>query len=277
MLSEIGACLSRRNSILLPSNPPENAPFPYLPLASILPNSSLTFNSVLISCPLLDYLNGALARMESRVLELTKAALRYGNLNIRPCGLDFFPQGILGGPTQSDVGTQIIIQAEGVPQPVKTDIPTRADSGKPRWIFRHRAWVKEFAQVHNLRPGNTVTISRLAKTKYIVYPGNGHKHSSSLTLPRDAIAKPIGPTLLDIPHHRTCQCADNHINCLSAKDWLKCQLGVWQFNYEGRDVRDKKLHPATFPISLARKVIELFTHKGELVLNPFVGSVLLSG
>ena len=37
-------------------------------------------------------------------------------------------------------------------------------------------------------------------------------------------------------------------------------------------IRDKKAHPATFPISLARRVIELFTHEGELALDPFVGS-----
>jgi hypothetical protein len=34
----------------------------------------------------------------------------------------------------------------------------------------------------------------------------------------------------------------------------KNQIGVWQFFYEGRDIRDKNLHPATFPISLAKKV-----------------------
>jgi len=59
---------------------------------------------------------------------------------------------------------------------------------------------------------------------------------------------------------------------LTAKEWLKSQLGVWQFFYEGRDLRDKNLHPATFPIALAKKVISLFTHEGELVLDPFVGS-----
>lgn len=59
---------------------------------------------------------------------------------------------------------------------------------------------------------------------------------------------------------------------MTAKDWLKSQLGVWQFYYEGRDIRDKNLHPATFPISLAQKIIKLFTHEGELVLDPFVGS-----
>lgn len=77
---------------------------------------------------------------------------------------------------------------------------------------------------------------------------------------------------LPIGNERTCQCGPTHINCMTAKEWLKSQLGVWQFYYEGRDIRDKTLHPATFPISLAKKIIELFTHEGELVLDPFVGS-----
>lgn len=78
--------------------------------------------------------------------------------------------------------------------------------------------------------------------------------------------------LLDINFERTCSCPSNHLNCMTAKEWLKAQLGVWQFYYEGRDIRDKKLHPATFPITLAKRVVELFTHTGELVLDPFVGS-----
>ena len=59
---------------------------------------------------------------------------------------------------------------------------------------------------------------------------------------------------------------------MTAKEWLKSQLGVWQFNYNGRDIRDKNLHPATFPVSLVSHAIRLFTHEGELVLDPFVGS-----
>lgn len=77
---------------------------------------------------------------------------------------------------------------------------------------------------------------------------------------------------LSIGVSRTCKCPRNHLNCMSPKEWLKSQLGVWQFFYESRDIRDKKLHPATFPISLSKKIIELFTHEGELVLDPFVGS-----
>jgi len=79
-------------------------------------------------------------------------------------------------------------------------------------------------------------------------------------------------TKIDIGYTKTCECTGNNINCLTAKEWLKCQLGVWQFTYEKRDIRDKELHPATFPISLSKKIIELFSHQGELVLDPFVGS-----
>jgi len=77
---------------------------------------------------------------------------------------------------------------------------------------------------------------------------------------------------LKINYERLCDCKPTKLNCLTAKEWLKNQLGVWEFFYEKRDVRDKTVHPATFPISLSKRVIELFTHKGELVLDPFVGS-----
>lgn len=77
---------------------------------------------------------------------------------------------------------------------------------------------------------------------------------------------------LSIDNSRFCKCGPTHINCMSPKDWLKSQIGVWQFFYESRDIRDKSLHPATFPISLAKKIIELFTHEGQLVIDPFVGS-----
>lgn len=79
------------------------------------------------------------------------------------------------------------------------------------------------------------------------------------------------PTL-SIGHERMCDCPKTHINCLTGKEWLKNQLGVWQFTYESRDIRNKEVHPATFPISLAKKIIGLFSHEGELVIDPFVGS-----
>ena len=77
---------------------------------------------------------------------------------------------------------------------------------------------------------------------------------------------------LSIDSVKTCNCPNNHINCLDAKEWLQAMIPVWEFTYESRDVRDKDVHPATFPLALARKVISIFTHKGELVIDPFNGS-----
>jgi len=71
---------------------------------------------------------------------------------------------------------------------------------------------------------------------------------------------------------RLCECPENYLSCMSPKEWIKAQLGVWRFAYEKRDIRDKQIHPATFPIALAKRVIELFTHKGECVVDPFVGT-----
>ena len=89
---------------------------------------------------------------------------------------------------------------------------------------------------------------------------------------RHSLAVPMSRGKLSIGHERSCSCRANNLNCMTAKEWIKSQLGVWQFYYEKRDIRDKSLHPAAFPLSLARRCIELFTHKGELVLDPFVGS-----
>jgi len=55
-------------------------------------------------------------------------------------------------------------------------------------------------------------------------------------------------------------------------------MGVWQVFYEKRDIRDKLVHPAVMPVALAKKVVELFTHKGELTVDPFdgIGTTLLA-
>lgn len=91
--------------------------------------------------------------------------------------------------------------------------------------------------------------------------------SLNLVMLLQGISKP-----LKIGHTKTCDCPTNHINCLTAKEWMQSQIAVWEFYYEKRDIRDKNVHPAVFPISLPTKCISLFTHKGELVLDPFVGS-----
>lgn len=216
--------------------------------------------------------------MDSCTIQLTDAAYKHGNLNIRGCGKDFFPSDVFGDVSRkAGLGFPITLQVDGLPNPIETDIPKDNKTGKPRWIFRKRKWVKDFVNFHKLRSGDIVTIHRLDKRTYKVSPKNNSSSAEKqhYTQMSNAITHSISKPpkkLLNVSYNRTCDCGKTHINCLSAKEWLKCQLGVWQFTYERRDIRDKTLHPATFPISLARKLIELFTHKGELVLDPFVGS-----
>lgn len=76
---------------------------------------------------------------------------------------------------------------------------------------------------------------------------------------------------LKIGYKKTCNCPDNHISCITAKDWVKGMVTIQTFYYEGRDIRDKNIHPAVFPIALPAHFIKLLTHEGELVLDPFVG------
>ena len=53
---------------------------------------------------------------------------------------------------------------------------------------------------------------------------------------------------LDINFRKTCSCPDNHINCLTAKEWVRNQVAVWELYYEKRDSRDKDIHPAVFQL-----------------------------
>lgn len=77
--------------------------------------------------------------------------------------------------------------------------------------------------------------------------------------------------LLQIGHKKTCNCPDNKISCVNGKDWVKGMVTIQPFGYTGRDIRDRNIHPAVFPISLPTHFIKLLTHEGELVLDPFVG------
>jgi DNA modification methylase len=90
-----------------------------------------------------------------------------------------------------------------------------------------------------------------------------------------------GRKKLNIGFTKTCDCSSKHISCITAKEWVKSQVAIQEFPitedeikefyYEGRDIRDKDVHPAVFPIALPAHFIKTLTHKGELVLDPFAG------
>lgn len=60
-----------------------------------------------------------------------------------------------------------------------------------------------------------------------------------------------------------------HEDTISKSSFMEWTLDVWRFPPESaRRVQ----HPAPFPVELPRRLIELYTYKGDLVLDPFVGS-----
>jgi len=128
--------------------------------------------------------------MDSRMIQLTAAAQKYGNLNISSCGESFFPPDAFGGSSRSKgIGVPIIIKAEGLPLPIETDIPADDKKGRPRWIFRKRDWVKKFISTNNLISGNTVTITRLGKRTYEVSCNNSmikEKHLEKIERPKQS-------------------------------------------------------------------------------------------
>ena len=71
---------------------------------------------------------------------------------------------------------------------------------------------------------------------------------------------------------RQCDCKPKSISCFPPKDWVVSQLGVWRFSYSKDDIREKKIHPATYPLALPKKFISLMSHENALILDPFVGS-----
>ena len=56
---------------------------------------------------------------------------------------------------------------------------------------------------------------------------------------------------------------------ISREDFLDSTLSVWEFPPERAG---RVGHPAPFPVELPRRFIELYTFKGDLVLDPFIGS-----
>ncbi len=59
------------------------------------------------------------------------------------------------------------------------------------------------------------------------------------------------------------------ISTISRDDFMAWTNGVWTFNGESK----KRIgHPAPFPVELPNRCIQLFSYKGDVVFDPFMGS-----
>lgn len=84
---------------------------------------------------------------------------------------DFFPADCFGPPSSKEgSGKELRLDVVGLPEPVYSDIPTEARSGKPRRFFRKRAWVREFFERHSIKHGDTVLIERVTSHRYRIAP-----------------------------------------------------------------------------------------------------------
>ena len=64
---------------------------------------------------------------------------------------------------------------------------------------------------------------------------------------------------------------ENRLNDLSGKEWIKFTKSWFVHRPEPRG--DQKIrHPASFPESLVREFVRFFTKKGQLVVDPFLGT-----
>jgi len=60
-----------------------------------------------------------------------------------------------------------------------------------------------------------------------------------------------------------------HQPTMTTEDFLEATVDVWDIPAESAT---RVGHPAPFPVELPRRLIELYTYAGDLVLDPFIGS-----
>lgn len=85
------------------------------------------------------------------------------------------------------------------------------------------------------------------------------------------------PTLRDVHEYILVFCKDSFdrrsllgkASSISRDEFLECTRSVWSFPAEPAR---KVGHPAPFPVELPYRLVQLYTYRGEVVLDPFMGS-----
>lgn len=72
-----------------------------------------------------------------------------------------------------------------------------------------------------------------------------------------------------LPRRRRQELGLPHEATIDTESFLEATLDVWEIPAESAT---RVGHPAPFPVELPRRLIELYTYKGDLVLDPFIGS-----
>ena len=66
------------------------------------------------------------------------------------------------------------------------------------------------------------------------------------------------------------QRSKRRLNALDGKTWTRYSISIWNV---AKTVDETRLqHPALFPVALVKRLLEIFTRPGEVVLDPFSGA-----
>jgi site-specific DNA-methyltransferase (adenine-specific) len=60
-----------------------------------------------------------------------------------------------------------------------------------------------------------------------------------------------------------------HENTITPTEFMEATLDVWHLRPESAK---RVNHPAPFPVELPERFIRLYTYRGDVVLDPFIGS-----
>ena len=60
------------------------------------------------------------------------------------------------------------------------------------------------------------------------------------------------------------------LNELDGKTWIRYSISIWDTIKTPEETKLK--HPAMFPAELCKRLVEIYTKKGDVVLDPFMGS-----
>ena len=64
-------------------------------------------------------------------------------------------------------------------------------------------------------------------------------------------------------------CIRDSLDTINKEDFLSWTLDTWRIQPESA----KRVgHPAPFPVELPRRLIELYSYKGDVILDPFCGA-----
>lgn len=117
-----------------------------------------------------------------RLIEVTEANVRNGQLYLTG-NLGFFPAACFGSSSKNGpLGRSLTLEVEGLTEPVLTDIPTESDSSEPRRFFRNRSWVPKFFEACRIKPGDFVTLEKLARFRIRIAPSSEADVKTHLSL-----------------------------------------------------------------------------------------------